>query len=201
MTVLTSEEQNTAENIINYGLQQAAEALSFFIKQPVSVGHLHLSDLQLTDQVPLPDQDDNHLLVTELVGDIEGFCCLIFSAEEAQLLQQAALPPEVLANEAMAKTMGEAILLEVDNIIAAAVITQLANLLQRQLHGAVPELQILSASGLEDFLQQRLQERVHVLNFRANFKTADGGFSPAFLWFVQEPMLSAIRQLTTEKPS
>ena len=121
---------------------------------------------------------------------------MIFSAKEAQVLQQAALPPEVLADETMAKTMGEAILLEVDNIIAAAVITQLANLLQRQLHGAVPELKILSATELEQFVQHRLSKRVHVLNFRANFKTADGAFAPAFLWFVQEPMLNAIRQLT-----
>lgn len=196
MTGLTKDEQNTAENIINRGLQEAAEALSFFMKQPVRAASIKWSDLQLSEQLPHAQRDDNYLLITELVGDIKGLCCLIFSSDEAHLLQQTALPPEVMADEVMAKTMGEAILLEVDNIIAAAVITQLANLLQRQLHGAVPELRVLSAVELDNFVQERLEEQAHVFNFKANFKTADGAFGPAFLWFVQEPMLSAIRQLT-----
>jgi len=198
MTGLTKNEQKTAEHIINCGLQEAAEALSFFIKQPVQVAPVKWSDLQLSDQLPLAEQDHNHLLTTNLVGDIEGLCCLIFSQDEARLLQQAALPAEVLTDAVMAKTMGEAILLEVDNIIAAAVITQLANLLQRKLHGAVPELQVLSAVALDAFVQQHLEEQAHVFNFKANFKTADGAFAPAFLWFVQEPILSAIRQLTNQ---
>lgn len=196
MTALTTDEQHKAEHIINSGLQQAAEALSFFMKQPVTVDQLHLRDLQFDERVPLPTQDHNYLLVTELVGDIGGFCCLIFSKEEVALLQQASLPPEILANEAIAREMGEAMLLEVDNIIAAAVITQLSNLLQCQLHGAVPELQILSAKDLEGFVEQRLNEQIHVLNFKANFKTADSAFSPAFLWFVQEPILSAIKDFS-----
>lgn len=192
MTVLTEDEQNTAETIINRGLQEAAEALSFFMKQPVQAAPVKWSDLQLSEQMPKAQEDNNHLLTTELVGEIQGLCCLIFSLDEARLLQQAALPPEA-ANDPV---MAEAILLEVDNIIAAAVITQLANLLERRLHGAVPQLQLLSANELDAFVQQRLTEQAHVFNFKANFKTADGAFAPAFLWFVEEPMLSAIRQLT-----
>ena len=48
MTTLTTDEQNRAEDIINLGLQQAAEALSFFIKKPVTVEHLHLSELHIS---------------------------------------------------------------------------------------------------------------------------------------------------------
>lgn len=196
--MLNTKELQTAKEVVYNGLQHAAEALSFFIKQPLSVVQMDVTDLVLESKGPVPVSkgEGAYLLTTDLVGEVEGFCCLIFSKEEAHLLQNTALPAEVLADEAMAATMREAILLEVDNIIAAAVITQFSNLLQRKMHGDVPKLRQLSEQGLQDFIQERLEEGVHVLTFNAKLKAAQDSFSPAFLWFMKEPFIVDIKRLT-----
>lgn len=196
--MLNTKELQTAKEVVYNGLQHAAEALSFFIKQPLSVVQMDVTDLVLESKGPVPVSkgEEAYLLTTDLVGEVEGFCCLIFSKEEAHLLQNTALPAEVLADEAMAATMREAILLEVDNIIAAAVITQFSNLLQRKMHGDVPKLRQLSEQGLQDFVQERLEEGVHVLTFNAKLKADQDSFSPAFLWFMKEPFIVDIKRLT-----
>lgn len=196
--MLNNKELQTTKEVVYNGLQHAAEALSFFMKQPMAVVQMDVSDLAIESRGPVPVDkgDDACLLTTDLVGEVEGFCCLVFSKEEAHLLQNKALPPEVLANEAMAATMREAILLEVDNIIAAAVITQFSNLLERKMHGGVPKLRRLSDAGLQAFVEERLKEGVHVLTFNAELKANDDSFSPAFLWFMKEPFILDIRRLS-----
>lgn len=196
--MLNTKELQTAKEVVYNGLQHAAEALSFFIKQPLSVVQMDVSDLVLESKGPVPvtKGEGAYLLTTDLVGEVEGFCCLIFSKEEAHLLQNTALPAEVLADETMAAPMREAILLEVDNIIAAAVITQFSNLLQRKMHGDVPKLRQLSEQGLQDFIQEKLEEGVHVLSFNAKLKADQDSFSPAFLWFMKEPFIIDIKRLT-----
>lgn len=196
--MLNAKELQTAKEVVHKGLQHAAEALSFFIKQPMAVVQMDVGDLAMESQGPLgvSKGDNAHLLITDLVGEVEGFCCLIFSEEEAHLLQNTALPPEILADEAMAGPMREAILLEADNIIAAAVITQFSNLLQRKMHGDVPKLRCLSEEGLKKFVEDRLKEGVHVLTFQAELKADQASFSPAFLWFMKEPFIRDIRQLS-----
>jgi chemotaxis protein CheY-P-specific phosphatase CheC len=198
--MLDAKELQTAKDIVQQGLQHAAEALSFFIKQPMSVVQMDVSDLNLSSQAPIPVSkgEEGHLLTTDLVGEVEGFCCLIFSKEEAHLLQNSALPPEVLNDEAMAAPMREAILLEVDNIIAAAVITQFSNLLKRKMHGDVPKLRCLNEAELHEFVQERIDEGIHVLTFKAELKADDASFSPAFLWFMKEPFIRDIKQLSSQ---
>lgn len=195
--MLNTKELQTAKEVVYKGLQHAAEALSFFVKQPMAVVQMDVSDLSLESQGPVPvyKGDDAYLLTTDLVGEVEGFCCLIFSKEEGHLLQNSALPPEVLDNEEMAASMRDAIMLEVDNIIAAAVITQFSNLLQRKMHGGVPNLCRLTEEGLQNFVEERLKEGVHVLTFKAQLKANQASFSPTFLWFMKEPFIRDIKQL------
>ncbi len=196
--MLDARELQTAKEVVHQGLQHAAEALSFFIKRPLAVVQMDVSGLSLESRGPVPISKgaDAHLLMTELVGEVEGFCCLIFSKEEAELLQNSALPPEILENKEMAAPMREAILLEVDNIIAAAVITQFSNLLQRKMHGDVPKLRRLSEANLKDFIQERLDAGIHVLTFKAELKADETSFSPAFLWFMKEPFIRDIQALS-----
>ncbi|MGH1335944.1 MAG: hypothetical protein ACRBFS_07430 [Aureispira sp.] len=196
--MLNAKELQTAKEVVYNGLQHAAEALSFFMKQPMAVVEMDVSDIALESQGPVSvfKGADAHLLTTDLVGEVEGFCCLIFSKEEAHLLQNSALPPEILNNEEMAAPMREAILLEADNIIAAAVITQFSNLLKRKMHGDVPKLFRLSEEGLQNFIKERLEEGVHVLTFNAELKADKASFSPVFLWFMKEPFIIDIKQLS-----
>lgn len=196
MEVFNKAEIQMAERIINQGLSSAAETLSFFMKEPIVVEQIGVNNLGIADKTPLKLQCTGkaHLLTTEVVGDLEGFCCLIFTEKEAEMLQKAALPPEVINDPALFETMKDAILLEVDNIIAAAVITQFANLLDRKMHGAVPELSSIDASSFETFIQNFLNGQSHVINFKTKFLAKEKSFSPMFLWFMNESFIDDIKK-------
>lgn len=196
MEVFNKAEMQMAESIINKGLSSAAETLSFFMKEPIVVEQIGVNNLGIADKSPLKLQCTGkaHLLTTEVVGDLEGFCCLIFTEQEAEMLQKAALPPEVINDPALFETMKDAILLEVDNIIAAAVITQFANLLNRKMYGSVPELSSINANDFEMFVQNYLNDQSHVINFKTKFSAEGKSFSPMFLWFMNESFIDDIKK-------
>ncbi|BDS09783.1 hypothetical protein [Aureispira anguillae] len=200
MEVFNKTELQTAESIINQGLKSAAETLSFFMKESIEVKQIGVNDLGIANKGPLKLKctTNAHLLTTHVVGELEGFCCLVFSEEEAQLLQKTALPPEVVNDPVMFEGMKDAILLEVDNIIAAAVITQFANLLKRKMHGSVPELSVIDATKFDAFIKEHLDDRSHVINFRTNFVAPQKSFSPMFLWFMNQPFIDDIKQLSAQ---
>ncbi|WMX13451.1 MULTISPECIES: chemotaxis protein CheC [unclassified Aureispira] len=200
MEVFNNAEMQTAEAIINQGLSSAAETLSFFMKEPIVVEQIGVNNLGIADKTPLKLRctGNAYLLTTEVVGELEGFCCLVFTEEEAEMLQKAALPPEVIKDPVLFESMKDAILLEVDNIIAAAVITQFANLLKRKMHGSVPQLSHIDPSTFEVFIQRRLNNQSHVINFKTNFSAKGKSFSPMFLWFMNEPFINDIKQLSAQ---
>lgn len=201
MEVFNKVELQTAESIINQGLMSAAQTLSFFMKEPITVEQIGVNDLGVANKGPLKLKcsTNTHLLTTRVVGELEGFCCLIFTEEEAQMLRKVALPPEVLNDPAMYEAMKDAILLEVDNIIAAAVITQFANLLRRKMHGAVPELSVIDGAQFDAFIKDHLDDRSHVINFKTNFSAPNKSFSPMFLWFMNQPFIDDVKQLSASR--
>lgn len=198
MEVFNKTEMQTAKTIINQGLSSAAETLSFFMKEPIVVDQIGVSNLGIADKRPLTLRCTGkvHLLTTEVVGELEGLCCLIFTDKEAEILQKAALPPEVTNDPVLFETMKDAILLEVDNIIAAAVITQFANLLKRKMHGAVPQLDTIDSGDFEGFIQDRLDDQSHVINFKTNFLAKEKSFSPMFLWFMDNSFIEDIKRVS-----
>jgi chemotaxis protein CheY-P-specific phosphatase CheC len=198
MEVFNKTEMQMAESIINQGLSSAAETLSFFMKEPIVVEQIGVNNLGIADKTPLKLNyaGKAYLLTTEVVGDLEGFCCLVFTEKEAEMLQKAALPPEVINDPVLFETMKDAILLEVDNIIAAAVITQFANLLNRKMHGSVPKLSSIDASSFEMFMQNFLTNESHVINFKAKFLAKGKSFSPMFLWFMNKSFIDDIKKLS-----
>jgi chemotaxis protein CheY-P-specific phosphatase CheC len=200
MEVFNKTEMQTAEKIINQGLSSAAETLSFFMKEPIVVEQIGVHNLAIADKTPLKLRCTGkaHLLTTEVVGDLQGFCCLVFTEKEAEMLQKAALPPEVINDPVLFETMKDAILLEVDNIIAAAVITQFANLLKRKMHGSVPQLSSIDASTFDLFIQKRLDDQSHVINFKTNFSAKEKSFSPMFLWFMDNSFIDDIKRVSVK---
>ena len=131
MKDLTPQEIDVARKIISAGLVKSAESLSFFMNETISLKDFDAE--KNLDNPPLElgkkDESNIHLLTTKVIGEMKGICCLIFSEEEANHLRKAALPQEILDSPEMMEEMSDGIMLEVDNIISASVITQFSNLL------------------------------------------------------------------------
>lgn len=198
MSIFNDQELQTANSIINAGLTSAAESLSFFMKEKIVAKEIMVNDLNMGNDDNLTTRYDKkaYLLITEVVGELTGLCCLVFDDAEVLQLQQKALPNEVLNNPTMLAEMQEAILLEVDNIIAASVITQFANLLKRKMHGSVPQLKILDSIELKNFINKSVENQAHIINFKTTFVSSVKSFNPLFIWFMNQPFIEDIRNYT-----
>ena len=196
MEILNNKELGVAKAIINAGLKAAAEKLSFFMKEPVQIKEVDVNGLEVAykEGFQLKYEANTHLLLTEVVGELEGLCCLVFSEQEANHFQQKALPEEITQDSNLFETMKEAILLEVDNIIAASVVTEFSNLLQRKMHGSVPQLKVINNPDFEKFIAERLSSSSHIINFKTSFVSSNKAFSPLFIWFMNEPFIDDIKQ-------
>ena len=90
--------------------------------------------------------------------------------------------------------MKDAILLEVDNIITASVITQFANFLQQNMHGSVPRLEIATRSTAEQIISEQANKNTHIIEFYVQFHSATIDFKPLFIWYLNPTFVAYIKQ-------
>lgn len=196
METITDSELIFARKIVNQGLLKAAESLSFFMKETISLDELDYSFNKPSNPADFTSKkgENIHLLLTEVIGELKGVCCLIFSNEEADTLRKAALSPEITSNAEIMAEMSDGILLEVDNIISASVITQFSNILKHKIHGGVPKLRKLNNDGINQYVKSKLEDDMFVISFNTHFVSAHLDFSPQFMWLFDSSFTKSIKQ-------
>jgi len=192
MEQLTEHEWQVADKIIRKGFLKAAQSLSFFMKEEVG---LRDPELQINNTVVWPDKglENIHLLTTEVMGHVPGICYLILSGEEAAKLRETTLPAEIRNNPAMYAEMKDAILLEIDNIISASVITEFSNIFKQKMYGNVPGLREVNAQGLTQLLQEGVRKDTFLFSFKTQFVSPHLDFLPEFIWLFDQRFLDCIR--------
>jgi chemotaxis protein CheY-P-specific phosphatase CheC len=196
MKGLTEKEETVAKEIISAGLVKAAESLTFFMNETITLKDFE--EDKLINQPPLElgkkEEQNILLLTTKVIGDLKGVCCLIFSEEEANHLRQAALPPEILESPEMMAEMSDGIMLEVDNIISASVITQFSNLLKVKIHGGVPDLKRVNYKEMESIIQEDIHNELYLISFKTSFESAKVAFNPEFVWLFDNAFIDSIKE-------
>lgn len=196
MTELNEKELNFAREIVKSGLVKAAESLSFFMNEPIQLketdgeGSLNEPPLELGKK----NMSNIQFLITKVIGELKGVCCLIFSEEEANHLRSVALPPEILNSPEMMAEMSDGIMLEVDNIISASVITQFSNLLKVKIYGGVPELRKLTYEEMENYIQNEIAQELYLVSFKTSFHSSKIDFNPEFVWLFDNAFIESIRK-------
>jgi len=195
MKDFTPNEIEVAKKIISAGLVKAAESLSFFMNETITLKDV--DDVANIDQPPLElgkrGQENIHLLTTKVIGELKGVCCLIFSEVEADDLRKAALPQEVLDSPEMMAEMSDGIMLEVDNIISASVITQFSNLLKVKIHGGIPHLKKVSFDEMNNFLNDEIAQELYSISFKTCFESSKVNFNPEFVWLFDKAFIDCIK--------
>ncbi len=196
MKDLTPQEIDVARKIISAGLVKSAESLSFFMNETISLKDFDAE--KNLDNPPLElgkkDESNIHLLTTKVIGEMKGICCLIFSEQEANHLRSAALPPEILNSPEMMAEMSDGIMLEVDNIISASVITQFSNLLKVKIHGGVPDLKKVSFEEMEDYISREVNNELYLISFKTSFESSKAQFNPEFVWLFDNTFIDNIKK-------
>lgn len=197
MEKLNEKELLVAKKIVKKGLLRAAESLSFFMKESVGIEEL---DFQAKNFIMCPNKvgNDIHLLTTEIIGDLPGVCFLIFSKEEADKLRDIALPDDIKNNPAMAAEMNDAIMLEVDNIITASVVTEFSNILKQKIYGNVPGLTLVNNQQLQNLLLNNFKKDGFAINFKTQFISSHLNFSPEFIWLFDDKFINRIKNVALD---
>jgi chemotaxis protein CheY-P-specific phosphatase CheC len=195
MVTFNQKEMQAARNIISAGLVKAAESLSFFMNETITLNEVDQEDSLSVNTIEIEkkNQSNIHLMITKVIGELKGVCCLIFSEEEANQLRNTALPPEVLNSPEMMAEMSDGIMLEVDNIISASVITQFSNMLKVKIYGGVPELRKVNSTELESYLQEEINNEMYLVSFKTKFKSSHVSFAPEFIWLFDNTFVESIK--------
>jgi len=149
--MLNQQQQQYAKDIFHAGLLRAANALGVMIQKAVSfkTTALHIAEqIHNTAQLP-PLKGQQHVLFTSLMGQLWGHSYLLINQADALQLQQLTLP------QYQTKVADVEFLKEIDNILAAAVISELSNRLARTVYGGVPEHHFVPAHNMQQWIAQQ----------------------------------------------
>ncbi|UXX79501.1 chemotaxis protein CheC [Reichenbachiella carrageenanivorans] len=193
---LTERETSAANKLLEFGLSKAATAFQSILRSEATLKSITTS-LETVSDVPqycTKADSKTHLLKTELVGDLKGFCHLIFSESEVQKIQNAGLPEEILLNNnPETRLMKLEYLTEIDNMVAGSVITQLANFLDLEIYGNVPSLHVMQANEVNKYIQAESVVYKSKVEFRAIFSIPHLGVAPEFVWLLQESFIEKVK--------
>ena len=193
---LNENEFKAAADLINGGLDKAKQSMEMILQSPISLSKIDYNEAEHDVPQFLDSTDDEtHLLKTELKGQLKGSCYLIFTKEEVKKITAACLPATLDEESEMNKMMKMEFLKEVDNMVAAAVVTQFANILGLEIYGDVPGLHIMKAKDVPKYLESESTEFDSIIHFKANFIGAELEINPDFVWIFNEKFLDKIKEL------
>ena len=94
--------------------------------------------------------------------------------------------------------MSDGIMLEVDNIISASVITQFSNMLKVKIHGGVPDLKRVDYSEMEKIIKDDIENELYLISFKTSFESSKVAFNPEFVWLFDNAFIDSIKEYSKE---
>ncbi|MEL6558228.1 MAG: hypothetical protein AAFQ94_08595 [Bacteroidota bacterium] len=195
---LKENEIQVATKLINGGLSMAKTSMEQILQSPITIQKIDYSkNSEAPHRYENPSNSNVHLLKTGLMGDLKGSCYLIFTAEEVEKINKACLPEAVLKDDSdQAKMMKMGFLTEIDNMVAAAVITEFANFLGLELFGMVPSLHVVKSLEVNNYLSEESEQFDTVIHFKAVFHGQELDITPHFVWMVQKEFMNKIKEIS-----
>ena len=194
---LNENELEVASKLVFDGMSMAKKSMEMILQSPITMEKIDWSN----DDVPLPKYKDSgdqsvHVIRTNLIGELKGTSHLIFSEDEVSKVLNACLPGNIVNSDTPeSKMMKMGFLTEMDNMMAAAVITEFSNFLGLEIYGHVPSLEVVKGSDLNSFIDKEVGEFDAVVHFKANFDGKELDISPDFIWIFQEEFVDKIKDL------
>lgn len=187
------EQEKIILHIMNEGFHRASDAFSSFIGKSVKIANTqsvlvrHANDFSCISE----EKGDIVVLVTKLIGDLSGKSYLILNANESAEIIRITSESFGFVSDKLA----DALLMEIDNIISASVISELSNGLEIEVYGDVPQLKRMHATDLGKFMQQEIEgidpASVILSNTTFQFSVSEH-IHPQFLWKLSSKVFEAV---------
>lgn len=174
-----------AKYILEYGADKTAKALASMLQHEVSAAMIDLYKYTewCAQSQPADNIKDDHviLLKTELVGQVSGINYLLLSKNDMNVIGKSCVDQELINNEF--GTFLVEFLKEIENVLAAATISEIADRLKLGLFGDVPKIEAVSWINASKVIFQEVSAIKPDLVFQCRLLVPELGISPDFLWF------------------
>lgn len=163
--------------MMNRGFDRSAMALSAMVKCPVncidSKVMASLSDLSLGRKA-----EAAIVLTTEIIGDLSGKSYLVLTEADREKICHAVSPNSKLNDQ-----LQEALLLEIDNIVSAMVISQIADELEVEGFGDVPQIHYIRSNEVLPMMSSGTEEnQANCMLSATTFSIAGLDAQLRFMW-------------------
>lgn len=202
MPHLSEIEFDITRELISIALANSADAFSKMANEKVLITDFSLSFIESQQLSKLiPNTTENiHVLTTHVKGKLDGKSYLLFTDSDVKKVFNVFLGRNNYQENEKLDELQQAILLELDNILSAAMVTQISNFLALFCYGDVPHIETCNAESLQ---QKCLNETQHfdvTIGIQAQFKTYHTNMNPTFIWFFTSDFITAIKNLINNKP-
>jgi len=193
---LKENELQVATKLIFDGLSMAKASMELILQSPVVIRKIDYSSEEkkwpvFKSKIPC---DNVHVIKTELVGQLKGTSHLIFTEKEVYSLYEACLPKKLLNDHSPESTMMKlGFLTEIDNMVAAAVITEFSNFLGVDIFGHVPSLHVMPENEVNSYLEKEVSDLDSMIHFKAIFEGTEIDIAPDFIWIFQDEFMNKIK--------
>jgi chemotaxis protein CheY-P-specific phosphatase CheC len=191
---LKDNELQVATKLIFDGLSMAKSSMEMVLQSPIT---LEKVDFGEKDSVMSDDTDPDakvHVIKTALMGELKGSCFLIFTENDVNRVLKACLPENVIKDDsAEGNMMKMGFLTEIDNMVAAAVITEFSNFLKMEIYGGVPSLHIKKSDEVNNYIKSDISELDQIIHFKAIFNGKELNISPDFIWVIHQKFVDKIK--------
>lgn len=192
MIELLSKDLHKLEKLISLGYENSLKSLSAIVQQVAQIKIEPLEIWNVTEKRTFVKSASEKvsILTTNIKGEIDGKSYLLLDEEEVDALVEHCKAPT---------NMKEAFLLELDNMLAAAVITVFSNYCQLKIYGDVPQFTEVVGENLMDFVVKDLEE---LADFDGICLVAETHFifdgnleiTPQFLWFLPKQFVETVHE-------
>ncbi|XOV93416.1 MAG: hypothetical protein ACFHWX_01645 [Bacteroidota bacterium] len=190
-------EQKVAQQIIRQGLDDAAKSMEFFTMSETRQEFDENFVIGKTGPLNLMSYENKiiYLLTTGLEGELNGKAFLILTEEEVNALMKIRYDSKKTYSQTY-EARRDGLILEIDNIITASVMSQFANHFDYNTYGGTPNLDILTYRGLVDSFETERTNNEFTLEFKARLVSEGVNINANFVWFVDEKFINGIKKAT-----
>ncbi len=186
--------QKRIGQIMNKGFNKAANSFSQMINRPISLAQSSTVIIQSIEEFSYTSEDEGNLMVltTGMIGELRGKSLLILSEQEQKEICHAVSP-----NQPLTTQFQQALLLEIDNIVSASVISQIANDFNVQVYGDVPALKFIDAGDIHAHLCASLENENSDSLILCNTTFLIGNqkhIHPQFIWKIGPEVFDLMEQ-------
>lgn len=183
-----------ANVVFKSGFSKASMSLTQLLRTPITLQKIDYGIRNLDSFTELYKEDDIvHIIKTSLVGDFKGSCYLILEESDVDEITSVIFPNSKAGDQN--DQIKKEFLTEMDNMLAAAVITEFSNTFEIDFYGGVPQMSIEPAKKLTEYLTSENEVYEAILHFKAIFNSTSLDITPHFLWMVDGVFLDYVKNL------